>query len=141
MASAKMDLVRSLYAAWGRGDFSSVEWAHPEIEFVIADGPSPGSWAGLAGMADGWRDFLIGWEDFRGKAEEYRELDGERVFVLTYFSARGEKSGLEVGQIWTKGAHLFHVRDGKVTRLVQYLDRERALADLGLSPHGRSASS
>jgi ketosteroid isomerase-like protein len=141
MASAKMDLVRSLYAAWGRGDFSSVEWAHPEIEFVIADGPSPGSWTGLAGMADGWRDFLIGWEDFRGNAEEYRELDGERVFVLTHFSARGEKSGLEVGQIWTKGAHLFHVRDGKVTRLVQYLDREHALADLGLPPEAGSPRS
>ena len=49
--------MRSLYAAWERGDyFSSVEWAHPDIEFVIADGPAPGSATGLTGMVDRWRD-------------------------------------------------------------------------------------
>ena len=136
MAPANLDLVRSLYPAWERGDFSSADWAHPEIEFVIADGPSPGRWTGLAGMAEGMREFLIGWEDFRGRADEYRELDDERVFVLTHFSARGKRSGLGVGQIWTAGAHLFHIRGGRVTRLIAWWDRERALADLGLGPEG-----
>jgi hypothetical protein len=34
----------------------------------------------------------------------------------------------------SKGASLFHISGGKVTRLVIYLDREYALADLGLAP-------
>jgi hypothetical protein len=99
MTSANLDLVRSIYAPHERGDCSSAEWAHPEIEYVITDGPSPGNWTGLAGMAEGWREVLSAWDDFRGEAEEYRELDDERVLVLTRNSGRGKTSGLELGQM------------------------------------------
>jgi ketosteroid isomerase-like protein len=132
--SANLDLVRSIYAAWERGDFSSAEWACAEIEFVIADGPDPASSIGMAGMVEYSRAFLGAWKDVRAEIEEYRELDDERVLVFVQASARGKASGLEVGQMRTTHAILFHIRDGKVTRLVLYWDRERALADLGLAP-------
>jgi ketosteroid isomerase-like protein len=142
MASANLDLVRSVCAAWERGDFSRArEWAHPKIEFVIADGPSPGNWTGLDGLAESWRDFLSAWEDVHQNTEEYRELDGQRILVLTRLIARGKTSGLEVGLMRTKQAGLFHVRGGKVTRLIYYLNRERAFADLGLTPETGSTIS
>jgi ketosteroid isomerase-like protein len=141
MTSANLDLVRSIYADWERGDFASVEWAHPEIEFVIADGPSPGSWRGVAGMNEATRDRFSAWEQIRTEADEYRELDGERVLVLSQFSGRGKTSGLDLGQMRAKGAELFHIRDGKVTRLVIYWEGERALADLGLSSEAGSSQS
>ena len=134
MTSANLDLVRSIYADWERGDFGSAEWAHPEIEYVRADGPTPGRWRGLHGMRDGVRDFLSAWEGFRFEIEECRDLDGERVLALMHFSARGKTSGLDVGDAWTKGASVFHIRHGKVTRQVFYFDREHALSDLGLTP-------
>ena len=127
--SENLDLVRSIYADWERGDYSATEWAHPEIEFVIAGGPAPGRWTGLAGLAEGWREWLSAWEDFRPEAEEYREIDGERVLVLLRFGGRGKTSGVEIGQMQSNGANLFHIRDGKVTKLVI---SDRALADLGL---------
>jgi ketosteroid isomerase-like protein len=130
--SANLDLVRSIFAIWERGDYSSVEWAHPEIEWVLADGPSPGTWTGVAGMAEGWRDFLSAWEEHSIEVDEYRELDGERVLVLEHVSGYGKTSGVELAQMGARGATLFHVRSGKVTRLVNYFDCERALADLDL---------
>ena len=136
MSRENLDFVRSLVAPWERGDFSSAEWAHPEIEYVIVDGPSPGSWTGLDGMAEAYRGVLDAWDDLRFSAEEYRELDGERVLVLVHRSGRGKASGLEVGQTGAKGASIFHLRDGKVIRVVQYWDHKRALADLGLADAG-----
>jgi ketosteroid isomerase-like protein len=132
MSQENLELVRSLYAAWERGDWSPIEWAHPQIQWVSADGPAPGTWTGLEGMAEGWRDWLSAWGDFRIEVDEYRELDEERVLALVEASGRGKASGLELGQMRAQGAALFHVRDGKVTRFVFWWDRERALEALGL---------
>jgi ketosteroid isomerase-like protein len=136
-----LDIVRSIYADWERGDFSSAEWADPEVELVIADGPAPGSWIGQAGMAEGFRDFVNAWQEYRVGADEYLELDDERVLAFVHLDARGKTSGLELGQIRTQAANLFHIRDGKVTTLVLYFDRDRALGDLGLAPEGGSPDS
>jgi ketosteroid isomerase-like protein len=139
MPSPNLDLVRSIYADWERGDFSSAAWGDPDIEITIIDGPAPGTWTGVVGAAESMREFLDAWEEVRFGADEYRKLDGERVLVLDHAHGRGKASGLEIGQTQTKGAHLFHVRGGKVTRVTRYWDRERAFADLGLAPEADAA--
>ena|SRR2546422_1380891 len=85
------------------------------------------------------RDFLSAFEDYRPEAEEFRELDDERILVLVHPSGRGKTSGLELGQMWSKGAVLLHLRGAKVTRELIYFDRERAFADLGLSEQDAQA--
>ena len=132
MASENVELVRSMYAARERGDWSWTDWAHPEVEFVIADGPNPGKWFGLAGMTEGWRSWASAWEGFRSEAEEYRELDDQHVLVLVQIRGRGKTSGLELEHLGAKVASLYEIREGKVTRLVCYFDRDRSLTDLGL---------
>jgi ketosteroid isomerase-like protein len=136
--SKNLDLVRSIYADWERGDYSSIDWADPGIEFVVADGPSPGTWTGVTAMTEAARHLLSAWDEWRGEPEQYRELDDGRVLVLTQFSGRGKRSGVELEQIRSKGASLWAIRDGKVTRQAMYFDRERALADLGLASEGDS---
>jgi ketosteroid isomerase-like protein len=136
MASANVELVQSIVAAWRRGDYSATGWAHPEIEFVLADGPDPGRWTGPQGMAEGWRSRLSAWEGLAGHVGDIRAIDDERVLVLFRFSGRGKTSGIDLDQTRAAGAAVFHIRNGKVTRFEHWFDRERALTDLGLAPQG-----
>lgn len=133
MAAGNLDLVRSIYERWAEGDYSRIDWAHPEIEFVIADGIGPGAWRGVPEMGRAWGEEIRAWDDFRVIPEEYRELDEERVLVLLHNHGRGKTSGVSVDEIAAKSANVVHLREGRVTRLVLYWDRERALADLGLT--------
>jgi ketosteroid isomerase-like protein len=133
--SANLDLVRSIYAAIGRGDFGSAEWADPDIEYVMVDGLSPDTFTGLAGLAEAARTIFRDIEDFRTEAEGCRELDGDRVLVLTRVLGRGKLSGVPVSG---RGAEVFEVHDGKVIRIVVYNDRERAFANLGLTSAGEA---
>jgi hypothetical protein len=122
--------VRSIVAAWERGDFSSADWADPEIDFVVADGVEPDNYRGLTGMANAWRSRMSAYEGARLQPEEYRELDDGRVLVFYRAKGRGKTSGLDLEKVWTKGAMVFQIRDDKVTRLVVYNDATRAVRDL-----------
>jgi ketosteroid isomerase-like protein len=132
MSQENVELVRSIYASWERGDFSTVEWAHPEIEYTIADGPTRGHWTGHAGLLEGFRHFLSAWEQLKVTATEYRELDDERILVLIRLAGRGKTSGMQLEGVQAKGADVLHVRDGKVVRFTLYFDRDHAFADLGI---------
>jgi ketosteroid isomerase-like protein len=131
VGSANLDLVQSIYAAWERGDFSSADWAHPKIEFGFADGPEPGRWTGLEQMSQRYGDWLRGWKDFRAAPEEYFVVDDNRILVFVINGGYGRTSGVEFEQ--RSVANFFEIQGGKVTKLVLYWDRHRALADLGLN--------
>jgi ketosteroid isomerase-like protein len=127
--SENLDLVRSIYADWEHGDFSSAEWADPRIEYVLAEGPEPTTAIGLTAAARLLRATIGTWEHFEVAAQEIRELDDGRVLAMVRDKARGRTSGAEIR---TDEAHVLDLRDGKVTRFVVYRDRAQALADLGL---------
>jgi ketosteroid isomerase-like protein len=131
--SSNLDLVRSIFAGWERGDWSSADWADPEIEFAMIGGLVEGRWTGIAEMGRAWGTMLNAWEDLRADPEKFRELDDGRVLVLLRNTGRGKGSGIEIGEISTKAANVFTIRDGKVTALTLYWDRDRAISDLGLT--------
>jgi ketosteroid isomerase-like protein len=139
--SENLDLVRSIFAAWAEGDFSSADWADPEIDFVMHGDLTAGEWEGLDEMGEAWATMLRAWERLRAIPEEIREIDDDRVLVFVRNEGRGRGSGIELQGISTKAANVFTIRDGKVTRLVLYWNREQAIADLGLTDRESSQRS
>jgi ketosteroid isomerase-like protein len=129
--SENLDLVRSIYAHWERGDFTSADWADPQIAFAFADGPEPGSWKGIGEMSRRYGEWLSGWNDFSAAPEEYIVVDDKRILVLVHNRGRGRTSGLKLDE--RSVANFFEISNGKVIRLVLYWDRDHALADLGLA--------
>jgi ketosteroid isomerase-like protein len=131
MSRQNVELVRSIYADWGRGDFSSAAWADPGIEFAFVDGPEPGSWSGRSAMAKRYGQWLSGWKDFRAELEELFVVDSTRILVLVRNSGRGRASDVEMDQ--RSVANLFEIKDKKVVRFALYWSRDRALQDVGLA--------
>jgi ketosteroid isomerase-like protein len=131
--SANLDLVKSIFTAWEKGDFSSADWAAPDIDFVMAGGLLEGRWKGISEMTETWGVMLGAFERLQAVPEEFRELDGDRVLVFLRNEGRGRESGIEIGAISTKAANVFRIEDGKVTELTLYWSRDRAMAELGLS--------
>jgi len=125
-----VNLVRSIYADWERGDFTRDDWADPEIELAMPEALVAGALKGRDSSSGGWREWLNAWKGFRAEAHEYRTLDDERVVVFGRMSGTGRLSGTSAD---TDVVNLFEIRDGRVVRLVLYANRGRALADLGLT--------
>jgi ketosteroid isomerase-like protein len=131
--SENLDLVRSIYADWERGDWSSTDWADPEIEFVQVDGPDPSRAKGVAGMVAAWRTRIDYVTNARAEVEEYRDVDTTHVLVLVRNRGVAKASGIDIEQLGAASiAAVLAVKDQKVTSLSLYWDRDRALADLGL---------
>lgn len=131
--SKNLKLVRSICAEWERADFSRADWADPEIEWEFVGGPEPSGGTGIVALAAAVRSWISAWDAWRIKVDEYRELDRERILVLSRVAGRGRTSGMELGRMFHQGAIFFEVTGGKVKRQVVYWERDRALADLDLA--------
>jgi ketosteroid isomerase-like protein len=125
-----VEAAKSIFGPWGRGDFSAVDWADPEIEFVIP-GPDPRVYRGVAEMAGAWAEWLRAWTGFAVEARRFHDF-GDRVVVDQAFHGSGRGSGIPVDQI--AGAAVLTFRDGKVISFEGFTNTEAALASLGTEP-------
>jgi ketosteroid isomerase-like protein len=129
MSEENVEIVRSILADWARGDYSSVDWADPHIEFLAA--ADPFETRGRDALGRRWREFLKEWDHFATTPERFIDAGDDGVLVFVRFEGRGRASGIPTTGF--AGGQLFTLRGGKVVRLVLYTDTEKALEAAGLS--------
>ena len=115
-----MEIVRSIYARWGNGDYSVADWADAEIEYMLFDGTKT---VGVEAMGNLWREYLATWNEFTNLPDRFLDAGEGRVLVLTRFGGRSKGAGIPVTDF--PGASLFTLREGKVVRLFLYADQKR----------------
>jgi ketosteroid isomerase-like protein len=125
-------VVREMLDAWNRRD------ADGALDLMTADavedwsrsiGPMQGVFDGHAEIREHWMLFWDVFESIQLVPEEFIEA-GDRVIVPHHVEARGR------GGVTTRarGALVYELEDGLLTRSTIYQDRADALAALRLSP-------
>jgi ketosteroid isomerase-like protein len=130
MSAANIELARSVFDAYNRGDLDAVlAMSHPELEFRTS-GIFPGLkpvYRGHSGLRKFWRDFYEMWESIANDVEDLRAA-GDQVVALFTYRAHG-RDGVEVRR---QGASVVTIRNGLLVRNVTYPSWQEALRAAGL---------
>jgi len=119
--------VRSMYAAFselaGGGDCGAYIAAHwdPDGEYRAVE--ERGTIRGHDALVQWTSRWMEAWEHFSDEIEEVIDVGGPVVAAITV-KGRGRESGMDISQ---RLFHVIEMRDGKVLRLWEYLDRDEAL--------------
>jgi ketosteroid isomerase-like protein len=128
MSQENVEIVRSIHRAWEKGDFSSADWADPDIEYSPPHERRLSR--GVTEMGRRFGEWIAAWENLRVSAEKIVGAD-DRVVVLNRFQGRGKESGTPTVDF--SGASFFTLREGKVVMLEFFWDHQEALEAAGLS--------
>jgi ketosteroid isomerase-like protein len=130
MSEEAMNAVRAAFEPFGRGDFSAVADLPDEFELVLApEMPDAGTYRGEEA-----RRWIANWVDSfdRLTQELVKLIDAGDDRVLAEFIQRGWTAGSDVPvelPTWS----LSTLRDGELTRMELFMNRNDALEAAGLS--------
>lgn len=118
-----VEIMQDLYAAFGRGDIPTVLAAmDPKIEWHEAEGNPYGSgvaWVGPEAILENLFVKLASeWDGFAATPKEFHDA-GDTVVVEGRYSGTYKATGRHLD---AQMAHIWRLRDGKVTSFQQYVD-------------------
>jgi ketosteroid isomerase-like protein len=127
VGSAKIELVRRMFEAFGLGSFAAAaEFTHPDFEMSLpASHALGGAFRGPRDATKTMADFMDSFEGFRGEADEFIEAARDRVAVAFRERGRPRGGGVELEQ---RFGVLFTLRAGTIGRMEWFDSLEQALA-------------
>jgi ketosteroid isomerase-like protein len=133
MSEENVEIVRRATEAFNEGGLASQEAEDFFDDAVVfeepPEQPAPRVVRGREAAVEMFRQFDEAWEEHRSDPEEIREIDKERVLLLSIEHFRG-RDGIVVDQ---PCGTIFTLADGKIARMQPFWDRENALEAAGLS--------
>ena len=129
MSRENVELVRTVYEGWARGDFrAGSDLFAPNFEWKQRpDAVEPGSHRGPA-IGTALRHILEVWEDYRLEAEEYIDAT-DAVVVVSRARGTARASGIPLDQ---RMVLVWRARDGTLVGIEAFGTREEALEAVGL---------
>ncbi len=129
MSQENVEIVRRAFAyeIYGVGDRAEAEAIFDPN--VVMNPTNEGPFHGLDAMRADFELWASAFEELEVSAEEFIDA-GDRVLVTAYHRGRGRTSRVEVdGRFY----EVYTLRDGKVVRVDEYVERAEALEAVGLS--------
>ncbi|WP_263408868.1 nuclear transport factor 2 family protein [Terriglobus tenax] len=127
---AHLDLIRSTYDGSSEENGRNLLAAlAPDAEWTEAEGfPYAGTYVGAEAILAGvFHRLGTEWVGYRAEVHTYLE-DGDRVAAFGVYSGTYKATGQSMRAAF---AHLWELRDGKITRMTQYVDTVMVRKALG----------
>lgn len=124
-------IVADGYARYNSGErVPELDYWHEDAEFhASAADPDANVHRGIEAIRGQFRTWEEAYPDLRVEPLELKE-GSEAVFAWVRFHGHGAASGVPIDM---ELAHVHVFRDERVARLVEYMDRQEALAAAGVS--------
>jgi hypothetical protein len=115
----RIQTLQQLYLAFAEGDGPRLQGLLSDTHWVEAEGmPYGGTYRGFAEIAANvFGPITTDVEGFTAKPDEIIPAGDDQVLALGTYRGRGA-----AGEVAVPFAHLWTVRDGRVTNFVQYVD-------------------
>ena len=128
MSQENMEMVRTGWERYSGTGEPPLDLFHEAVEVYDHDTPDQGDYRGHEGIARWLDDWGAAWAEWSIAPEDFIDA-GDSVVIFIRMRAEGRGSGIELDR---QDALVYEVRNGLITRIDYYNDRNEALKAVGL---------